>query len=467
MSNNNATHRKIFTLTGVTLLIGVILRVWVASHFQIRVWIDEVWVVLSPAYHLLTGVSAFNEEWSQGIRDWIPPLLFKAILKFLHAAGLSRGSSALFGVRILIAGAQTASILYFCQYLIGRMRISRHAWLLFFVLLLTPELIHFASSADLSVIALPFLLFGIVFFDADEKRGNCNSKVHLGAALLSFSALIRFQFALFPLCFLIFLIAKKKFKKAMHLTSIGIGFILLDLYVNHFMTGQMLFPMYRYFTLNTVGGLASSYGVTPFYFGFELLWKFVTEPVFILAALFSFFTYKKMPALVCASLVFYLLHLSVGHKEYRFFYGSAVLFAAIGTAGFLSANLNSKWIASFFILFLCVAGFRTVKKIDWHSFEIPSKLETLAGEQKDVRGLITVGWGGIYQGANYFFHQPLPYLFAENKNQLISKQANPALYSHLIVPAHEIAPCAKMIQEERGGKLYACDFAEIKRYLTP
>ena len=101
------------------LLTGVSIRIWVSLHFQTRAWIDELTVVLNPAYKLAFGVGELKglTDWTIGTRDWFAPLVLASYLKTLSLFGLQKGTTVLPLVSLTIQIFSIVGLLYFCFFL--------------------------------------------------------------------------------------------------------------------------------------------------------------------------------------------------------------------------------------------------------------------------------------------------------------------------------------------------------------
>lgn len=472
----SAASKAISLIFWLLLFLGIGFRVYAALKFQTRAWIDEIWVVLNPGYKLFSGMRAAIDDPLRnevGIRSWIPPFLLCGYLKILSALNIRSGAIVLPAVRSAMAMLSAAGILSFCALLRRKLQLKFLPALPLLVLLFTPELVHYGAVADLAVIGTPFLLLGLTLIFWAEERVEPSLLTWIGAMCLTFSALIRFQFGVFPVLVLGWLFYERRKSRALLLAVTGVAMLALDFMLHTLIYGYPILPLLNYFKANAMG-LAASYGVTPFYFGFELLWRFMTEPVFLLTCLSAPLAFKRLRFLAVASAIFFSIHCFIGHKEYRFFYPSAVLFAGISSAVF------QKWLedrqaqsprrafgllACFLVAFLSVSIWRAEKKVGWHDFEYPGRLETLAGTQPDIRGLIVYGWSGIYHGGNYTFHQPLPYIFAQSRQELIQKKLSAEDYNFVIAREGERSPCSQLILSEGGASLYRCNVDEIQRLL--
>jgi hypothetical protein len=180
--------------------------------------------------------------------------------------------------------------------------------------------------------------------------------------------------------------------------------------------------------------------------------------------------WKRESSWFWAWIALFAAHGASPHKEFRFFYGPAVLTAVWGGAalqGWLQ-NLPKKrqWLQiAAVVVLLGVGGWRAVKKVAWAQYEGPVRMTAAAGSREDVRGLIVYGWGGIQNGGHYAFQRAMPYEYAENLVALRERKLDPALYSHLVLPTNIISPCADWIESYSGAALYRCTTEELRGLL--
>lgn len=470
-----ASTKNLKRLFFVLFVAGLVWRTYIAYRFQTRAWIDEIWAVLNPGYKLFIGRGAtIDDPIESGLRSWVPPLLLWAYLKLLSVFGVVRGVQVLPAVRIAITLFTALGLLTYSCLLRAKLNLRYWPILPLTVLFFNPEFVHYAATADLSVLGTPFLLIGLALvLMNDEKKPTLNSR--LGGFLLVFSALVRFQYGVYVLCLLFALAKRREWRKFLELSAIGIGLLVFDFALNSLMYQKPILPVFNYFVAN-VGGLAANYGVTPFYFAFELLFRFTLMTTFFIVILTLPSAYRRLRYLTVTTVLFFAIHSFVGHKEYRFFYGPAVLFAGQAAAVF------QKWIegfpkyrgilaVSFLLVFATEATWRGLKKTGWRDFQIPSQLETLAGDQPDVKGLITYGWNGVFTGGHYTFHKNLPYVFLPERSWLRTSKLDPRQqYNYLVTGDSERIqgkpPCEKSVQSQEGATLYRCTVQEMERLIT-
>jgi hypothetical protein len=434
------------------LAAGWTVRLAYAACFSGRVWIDELWVVQEPAFRLLTGQGFLNPmDWAQRIRSWLPAFLIVIPLKL--------GGPVL--VRVLIMAANTVAVLRLTAAAGLRLHVRGAPWLALACGLFTPELLHFGSSCDLSVLAFPFLVEGLVRWHHAPR---------LAALWLAAAVLVRNQYVMVPAALFIHSLAIRRREGVKALAGAAFLAFAVDASLNSLLYGFEVYPFLNYARVN-LSGQANQFGTTPFYQGFEILWRFMTEPLFAAFALLGLpLLWKREPTWFWAWIALAALHFAAPHKEYRFFYGPALLAAVWGGAALQVwlQNLPKKrqWLQIVaVVLVVAVGGWRATKKVAWAQFEGPLRMTASAGRQQSVRGLIVYGWGGIQNGGHYTFQQALPYEYAESLVALRERKLDPALYSHLVLPTNIISPCADWIESYSGAALYRCTTEELRGLL--
>jgi hypothetical protein len=247
--------------------------------------------------------------------------------------------------------------------------------------------------------------------------------------------------------------------------SLGASFAL-----DSWIYGKPILPIWNYFTHNAQGGSAV-FGTTPFYFSFELLWRFMTEAGFLFTLLTLGFAAKKAPFLVISASLFFAAHTYVGHKEYRFFYGAALLFTGIWATALQSwiENKPTRLRVSLGVAALCLfiinAGWRAQKKTGWREFELPAALETFAGTRPDLKGLLVVGWNGTQYGGHYTLHKLVRYEFLPSHENAKAARLNHSDFNYIITGGNEPVPCKETIQNRGGAVLYRCVEEEMRLFL--
>lgn len=473
-----ALNKKYF-LYGLVLF-AIVIRVYCALIFQSRSWIDEHWVMLNPAYILLTGHGKLVGDWDVMMRSWTSPTILFGYLKTLSWLHITRGTIVIPLVKLFFAALTMAAIfllarelsrLYSLKYPLG--------WGLLLVLF-NPDLIHLGATGDLNVFGFIFLVLGLIFFN----RGLADQKYFAkGVGWLVFSNLIRFQYVIITALSFIYLFFTRLNKKQLTkylitFVIISLGLLLFEFGYNTYRYQRPNLPIFSYVYMDTLGGYYTMGGVTPFYHGLELLQRLVSPIGCLIILLATKLSFQKTRYLSVVSWGFLIAHSLLGHKELRYFYAPAILLLMISATALQSwfehngfKRSQKKLIYSALVLIFIaqslIYGFRAIKKVPWHDYEYPARLETWVGTQEDVKGLITFGWGGIYSGSGYTFYRTLPYEFAENKSQVIARNLDFKNYNYLIAPEQQKNLCRDFIKNEGGASVYRCSTEELELVFKP
>src|ERR671933_307798 len=87
-------------LLGLSLVLGALLRLWLATHDDGIFWPDEIYQSLEPAHRLVFGYGVISWEFELGARSWALPGFVALLLKASAMAGLSDPRSYLTVVRV-------------------------------------------------------------------------------------------------------------------------------------------------------------------------------------------------------------------------------------------------------------------------------------------------------------------------------------------------------------------------------
>lgn len=474
-------------------------RTYLAFNHVGRVWIDEVWVVLNPAYWLVSGAGFMNPvDWfSPGIRSWLPPLLVAGYFRFCHFLGIDQPWFVFSFLSLIVSFINFAATSYLILVISG-LRNWAYSSTVFALIaaLFAPEVVRHSLSVDLSVMAWPFLSIGIAHLSRALVAWQYNPRADWlpylltkGLVLVVLAALIRYQLLIVP-CFILLTFMLAGHWRYFLLTTAVIFFGLLsDGLLNTLFYGYWKLPIFVYYWSNTAGGMAASYGVSPWYHGVEILWRFCTEPTFALAlfamaaifktnrvskarlfdrSLFSF-DHFILGLLACLT----LSHLVVGHKEFRFFYTQSILMGLASGMGFemvrsmlhkVISNQNRHWAFAAILVLVFFQVWRGAYKVDWATFDMPANMVYQASTQKDLDGLLVFGWGGIKNPSQSGFYSAKPFWYFESSDQIKNAKLDfneIKRISHVLAPSHEPAPCGALVKELQDARLYRCRTKEI------
>lgn len=164
--------------------------------------------------------------------------------------------------------------------------------------------------------------FGLLVVATAEKYTP--TQFFFSGLLVGLSYLCRFQivFAILGLLVWLLFIKQIQLQKVLilicgFLLMVGVGFILDKWFYGHF-----TFTAYNYFYVNLVEGVAASFGVSPWWFYFQMILESAAAPLSVLILIIYFFSLYKQPThLVHIVVLFFLVgHSLVGHKELRFLF---------------------------------------------------------------------------------------------------------------------------------------------------
>ncbi len=472
-------------ISKILIILVVIGRLAYAFNSQSRAWIDEVWVMMEPAFFKVTGFGYLNrDDWGSppyGIRSWIPPLILSSWLKMLHAItrfwSTHNGVLVIGLVRVSIGLLSVWAVWAYVRLLAKAWKIEHRLWWPLLALLASPMLILYNGFLELSVIAIPIYILSLFLLFGDGALAH-GKRFMLGCAVLTFSALVRFHFLLFLVGFFLYLARHRHWRKLGVFVGVGFAVLAIDTLINSMAFGRFNLPLVYYFLGNFFYGLADGSGVVPFFVGFEYLFKFTTEPGFlgcIVVFVLGCWQYRRLPDVVQYSLwslgLITAVHFGLGHKELRYFYPLGFLWLGLVTVAAEYTFSKNKTYKKIYILFYCLlfsfSVWRGAAKTSWHQFEQPGKLSTWAGSNvSDLQGLIIVGWHGVYNGGHYSLHRPIPMVFMTALKDLKTAGLDATRFNYVIAPVSSPdflrPPCAEQVRVEAEAALYRCTMDEVR-----
>ena len=292
---------------------------------------DELYQYLEQSYRLVTGTGIVPWEYREGVRSWFLP----SILSLPMRLGIALTGSSLGGVmavRIFVALVGVAMIP--AAWSIGARWSRRHAIVAAAVTAIWFENVIFAAHVLAEPLATAAFFFGAALLMAPEAT---RSRLAAGGAALALAAILRMQYAPAIALFAVMAVPWRSWGWVIAgglvpLAAAGA----VDL-----ASGQWPFEwVVRYFEANIIEGRAASFGVDPA--SAYLTW-FLVEWSFALPLIvgFAWLAGRRGWPLLAAALATIALHLTIGHKEYRFLalaVSTLVLLAAIG-----SVNAMQRW----------------------------------------------------------------------------------------------------------------------------
>ena len=188
--------------------------------------------------------------------------------------------------------------------------------------------IHVRTSSE--NLAGIFLTFAFVAFMRHKK-------LFWIGLLFGFSFLARYQVALGIFGFGLYVLYRDR-KITRDLIGLCIGFaipVLLGVVLDRIGYGNWVFTPYRYFKVNLVDGVAATFNPYPWYQYF--IWIFQLNPLVSIPLFFGTLFYAKrakFDAFSAFVFTFFVLHLFITNKEYRFLFPILNLVPFMAAVGF-------------------------------------------------------------------------------------------------------------------------------------
>ena len=260
-------------------------------------------------------------EYDAQIRPALQPMIALCVFKLLGLFGVNDPFHLMLGLRILTAILALFCITFFIRHFRAKLKPEYFTVFLFLSLLLwfLPAInVRFSSETWAGLMLMPAIVF------LDRETGKSPSGYLLAGILLGLSLEFRFQMgiAIFSLLLWLVLIKKEKLLHVMYVfvggTLVVAGCTLLDCWYYN----DIIIVPWNYFKSNIIDGIASNFGVSPWYY---YLSEIVTRPIpllgiliFISIVLCCFVGHKNI--VVWCIVPFIVIHSFIPHKELRFLF---------------------------------------------------------------------------------------------------------------------------------------------------
>ncbi len=276
------------------------------EHFQILEFANY-WVGLVPDGKSLPW------EFGAQIRPWLQPMLHGVVMKFAILMNAYNPFTLAFLFRLFYAALNLWGMVLLWKEFKKRYDLNS-LWFLWISLLWFLPYIHVrTSSENLSGI---FLTFAFVVYLRSQKY-------FWTGILFGFAFVARCQIALGLFGFGLYLLVRDR-KITRDQLSLLLGFLIpvgLGTVLDRVGYGNWVFTPYRYFKINLVDGVAATFNPYPWYQYF--IWIVQLNPLISLPLFAGFCVYLiklKKDALGWFCFAFFVLHLFITNKEYRFFF---------------------------------------------------------------------------------------------------------------------------------------------------
>ena len=292
---------------------------------------DEIIQYLEQAHRLAFGYGLEPWEYRYGMRGWLLPLLLAGPMRLGDA--LAPGSDLYLLLPRLLSAA-IALVAVPAAYAIGARAGRLHAIVAMTAMALWYESVAFAAHVLTEPLATALFLAAAALLLGAEGRARRQAAA---GALLALGVLLRFHYA--PAAGLFAILALRGDRRAWRGVAAGGAAMLLLSGAIDLAMGQAPFGwMIENVRQNLIEGRADGYGrLAPadYLAMIWVQWGPLTVPMLLLMAPVA----RRYPALFWAAIVNLAVHMTIGHKEYRFICLTTQIFmllAAIGSAELVS-----------------------------------------------------------------------------------------------------------------------------------
>ncbi|NIJ15295.1 hypothetical protein [Sphingobium vermicomposti] len=289
---------------------------------------DEIFQYLEQSHRLIFEYGTVPWEYRYGMRSWLIPLLASPLM----ALGYFLAPSTILYAKLpaLLPIASGLSITW-AAWAFGRRMGPLQGLIAGFVAAIWFEQIFFSVHLLTEVLATGCILpAAVLLTDRDVSRRQWL----LAGFLLGLAFILRFQYA--PAIALLLLISSVGYVRRcwMPIAAGGLTALILSMGVDLTM-GEVPFSwIIENIQQNLVFNRSDNYGVDPPAAYFSMIWQYwrwAAVPIFLLMLP----AIEKNRAIFYTALINILIHMAIGHKEYRFIFLSVtilVILAAMGTA---------------------------------------------------------------------------------------------------------------------------------------
>lgn len=354
---------------------------------------DEHYQVLefANAYLGRTPFDVLPWEYSAQIRPWLQPLGMAAFYKGLTVLGITSGVDWALYSRILYSLLNLFSLYALSKAMPDRSKTSQTIfWFTAATLWFLPYVHARTSAENLSGILFTFALAKELFA---LKSGSHNSLSLQSGFLFGLSFVVRPQMALAGLGIGMARLfqAQIQWKK---ISFLALGFFCataIGVVADRIGYGTWVFTPLRYFDVNLVQGVAATFNPYPWYQYF--LWLLELHPlvnICIVTAFILIFRKNKTDPSILAAAAFFILHMMLTNKEYRFLFPLVNLIPLWFAQAFShrlwiqrhSMPLAIVWVLinfpAYFVSSLRASAFKVWPYIAAHSFEASDSPEWIS-----------------------------------------------------------------------------------------
>ncbi|QPI71945.1 hypothetical protein [Sphingobium sp. Cam5-1] len=289
---------------------------------------DEIFQYLEQSHRLVFGYGTVPWEYRYGMRSWLVPLLASPLVALGHFVAPSTILYAKLPALLPIASGLSIT---WSAWTFGRRMGPLQGLVAGFVAATWFEQIFFSVHLLTEVLATGCILPAAVLLTGKDVS---HRQWLLAGFLLGLAFILRFQYA--PAIALLLLLSSGAHIRRcwIHIVAGGLVAMILSTGVDLTM-GQVPFSwIIENVQQNLLLNRSANYGVDPPTAFFSMIWQYwgwTAAPIF----LFLLPVIEKNRVIFYTALINILIHMAIGHKEYRFIFLSVtilVILAAMGTA---------------------------------------------------------------------------------------------------------------------------------------
>lgn len=312
------------------------------------VYPDEIFQVTEPAHRLAFGTGLMSWEWHVGIRSWLLPGFFAALM---WLGGLMGDAPWLINLPVAVFMAAASCVPVACAYGWGRTISGRvggfvaagfcAVWI---------DLVYMSTHTLTEVVAANFMVLGLYLGYAGEGIAVSRRRLFWSGGMLAMALVLRFHLspALAVAALGICGVTRGWRPWAPLLAGAAIP-VALAAVLDWATLGLPLQSFWLNFWLNVVVGVSKGAGVSPFATLFLMPVQIWGAIGFLLVAVAVGVGTRRLPLLLAVALTIFLVHSFIAHKEYRFIYPALPLLAVlagVGTSRILERVLEGRTLRS-------------------------------------------------------------------------------------------------------------------------
>ena len=308
------------------------------------VYPDEIFQVTEPAHRLAFGTGLMSWEWHVGIRSWLLPGVFAALMGL---GSLMGDAPWLVNLPVALFMVATSCVPVACAWGWGRAVSGRAGgfvaagfcavWI---------DLVYMSPHTLTEVVAANFLALGLYLGYAGEGVAASRRRLFWAGVMLGIAFVLRFHLspALAVAAFGICGVSRghKPWTAFLAGAAIPVAFLAV---LDWATLGLPLQSIWLNFWLNVVVGVSKGAGVSPFATLFLMPMQIWGPIGFLLVAAAIGVGTRRLPLLLAVALAIFLSHSFIAHKEYRFIYPALPLLAilaGVGTSRILRQLLDAR-----------------------------------------------------------------------------------------------------------------------------